>query len=512
MTLSAGDIVRGRLVVVAKPPGAAAGRAWAALGARDVLVLSPGAKSFARQGDIVVGPYRRSADVGRNNAEVAVLHGDSAVALRSLRFLGGFGHVLVPLGPSLALAGPLLARLCSLGQVTALGPRQLGRGGARFLAFRVAKPGRKRGARIFGPLGEAPLATLRRFDGLDYVLLRWAEAAESGAELGDLDILAADACLGAMEERLAAQIGTFPIDLYGETAPNGHGFKGAPYFTPAMARHMLAEAVVRPSGIRVPSPEWAFVSFCFHLLFHKSAPLAPGSERLDQAGYSNALLLPELGRLAAAAGARCPETFAEIEAVLRAHGGMPPRDTIGIYSGGNRFLQARYAIHAGGADTAGLGVFVVRDLGIPIDLVELRAAIEAAGFTVVAERPIAPGERAVIDSIRGGNWSDVTVAGRPTPPIHCLVCFDPKPIRPGRRARRKYPRLDNERMLVKEAIRLRLGARLGTGRANFLHGSDNAAEALDYVEQLGLAADPRIAPLIARAGGAEGSRGGAQHG
>ena len=240
------------------------------------------------------------------------------------------------------------------------------------------------------------------------------------------------------------------------------------------------------------------------------------AERAEDAG---AALAPRFGdaegeeaRSAAAAGARCPETFAEIEAVLRAHGGMPPRDTIGIYSGGNRFLQARYAIHAGVADTAGLGVFVVRDLGIPIDLVELRAAIEAAGFTVVAERPIAPGERAVIDSIRGGNWSDVTVAGRPTPPIHCLVCFDPKPIRPGRRARRKYPRLDNERMLVKEAIRLRLGARLGTGRANFLHGSDNAAEALDYVEQLGLAADPRIAPLIARAGGAEGSRGGAQHG
>jgi hypothetical protein len=132
-------------------------------------------------------------------------------------------------------------------------------------------------------------------------------------------------------------------------------------------------------------------------------------------------------------------------------------------------------------------VFVVRDFGLGPALVDdVREEIVSSGFRILQEVPIDP-ERdyAVAERIRGGNWIDWTAGGAALP-IHAFVCHDPNPLRPSASVRKRYPRLDNERTLLKTRVRSAAARARRLRKLNVMHASDNSIEAKSYICALGV--------------------------
>lgn len=320
---------------------------------------------------------------------------------------------------------------------------------------------------------------------------------EAGTHEGDIDFLIARADLPAMRERLSRRIGTYPLDVYTDDGQEGFAYKSVPYFTPVLAKRLLETAVTSPGGLRIGSPVWRFLAFCYHLTFHnKSEKIAPGTEEIRPGIYPKPHYYGELVRLAGLAGCEVPRTYGDIERELKAAGVMPSLDLIGFYSNRNEFLKKRYFDQA--PPKPGLATFFVRDFGAGDGLVmPVRERLEKA-FRIVKEGVVDEGNRErIVLGVRGGNWADHDAPGGIAEPVYWFVCWDESPEVPSARTRRKHPRVDNEKVRVKDELRRDLAA-AGVRSQRVIHSSDNTLEALDHLEHLGLVEDPEVRPYVER--------------
>jgi hypothetical protein len=329
----------------------------------------------------------------------------------------------------------------------------------------------------------APRELLSLLEGIDYVLLRWPADVIRGNPMSDIDLLVSDAHLQRTRDIFSQRLGLFPIDVYSESGSGGHAFKAAPYYPPHAARWLLANATTGPSGLRYLAGEPAYLAFAYHLLFHKTEAVAPGTQDIESAGWPGRHL-EELSDLARAAGRRRPQTFADLEDDLIAAGMMPPLDTIGFYCARNKFLVDRYGDRKA---APGLSVFLIREFGgEPDPLPEIRQLVLEKGFDIVNEGAISTdAHRHAIETIRGGNWYDRHAPGCLAPPKHFFVCVNRHPVQPSRRTLRRYPRLDDECLLLKTRIRDKFSQLRGKS-TNIVHVSDNSAEAQEYIRALGV--------------------------
>jgi hypothetical protein len=488
------DVVRDRLVLAALPQRSGMPKALRAFGARDVLLLDRHAGEVpARHDDHVWARFDRLSDIGRNNCAVAILNAVSTWGLLNKRNIVRFDTILVPLDASLLAAGVAILRHASRRRLSIAGLCDMSVGG-RSQTHLVLKCSVKmrNNARLYGPTGASPLQILQMLAGLDYVLLRWIEDVEADCHKGDLDILVTSDSLSELKARLNRQVGTYPLDVYTERGELGHQYKNVPYFLPGMAQEILATAVVRASGIRVPSPRWRYLSYCYHLLFQKSEKTAAGQQRIEKTTFGNSKHYDELGRLAAALSEPAPQSFDDLERVLKDASAFPPLDTIGFYKSGNAFLRHRYSQFS--EKKPGLCVFFMREYGNSLALVPQVRDRLAAKFAVLAEGPLTPAnEMAVLRKVRGGNWLNDGGYDGIAKPIYWFVCWDRTPLKPSRDARRRYPQLDNQNNLIKAEIRREFER---AGITQRLHCSDNTLEALEYVAQLGIAERPEVRRVI----------------
>jgi len=136
----------------------------------------------------------------------------------------------------------------------------------------------------------------------------------------------------------------------------------------------------------------------------------------------------------------------------------------------------------------GLAVFVLREETVARGLTNrIVSMVRDCGFEVLSTRMLAPEEiEFAAARTRGGNWE----AGKPYEltggrPAACVVAYDPAPIQPSWRQRRRFPKRTNARIFAKETIRDAIIAELPPGeRFNALHSSDHAAEAWHLIEVL----------------------------
>ena len=140
--------------------------------------------------------------------------------------------------------------------------------------------------------------------------------------------------------------------------------------------------------------------------------------------------------------------------MLRARGVFPEIDSIGFFSVDNAFLSMRYRSHAQSL-APGLAVFLVRDFGLGDQFVrDVHDNLKRRGFSILYEKPVDPTrDRDAVSRMRGGNWLDPMSKSGKALPIHVFVCFDREPQTPPARERKRYPRLDNARTLLKAALR-----------------------------------------------------------
>lgn len=491
------DLVHDKLVLVALADNVVPPAALRACGAHDVLVLDRDGPAVAtRDGNHVCKRYSTLADVRKNNCTVAILHGFAAAALSEKKKFCQFSHILVPLGWPLIALGVGLLRYGRRHALVVRGQTVLPSPGKRrrYVVVEAHSPPSDN-RRQYGPAGLSPLEVLRRLDGVDYVALRWSEQIEANRHEGDIDLLVSQQGLTKLKERFGREVCTYPLDVYTDDGQGGHGYKSVPYVTAGLAKGLLESATLTAGGIRVAAPYWRFLAFCYHLTFqNKSEHVTPGTIEIRVDTFHKPHYYPELQRLASLADRPVPRTYDDIERLLNEADVMPSLDLIGFYSNKNAFLKQRYFDQQ--PMKAGLVTFFLRDFGDGLAKVDdLRTAL-ASHFEILVEGPISAENRTrVLNSVRGGNWSDKKAPGGTAYPVYWFVCWDPSPLAPSARTRRKHPRVDNEHIRLKDLLRRQLVDKANV-RLRVVHSSDNALEATDHISHLGLSAHPRIVPHL----------------
>jgi hypothetical protein len=490
--LDLADIVRGKRVLVSLPEDDSVAGLLHGLGCTDIMLLTKdGPPEATREPGHVIKGFQDIADIRKNNCEVAILHGKSAYALVDKRKFGRFTHILVPATKAMLAVRIGLLRYGKRKDLKPIGHTTLSAGGYK-RKYRVIevnyKPRDNR--RQFGPTGKTPLELMQNLEGLDYVALRWSELMEAGEHEGDIDLLVSQAGLIGLGERFNREVCTYPLDVYTDDGQGGHAYKSVPYFTPALAAGLLDSATISPGGIRVAAPHWRFLAFCYHLTFHnKSERVTPGTEQIRPDTFHKPHYHRELERLAGLAGEAVPQTYSEIEQLLKDAGAFPSLDLIGFYSNKNAFLKKRYFDLA--PVKAGLATFFVRDFGGGGSTVPALRERLKQHFEILAEGPVDESNRdRVVRGVRGGNWADHDAPGGRAEPVHWFVCWDPSPKPPSARTRRKHPRVDNENIRLKDDLRREHGE--GGKDLRVVHSSDNSLEAIDHLEHLGLAEHPEV--------------------
>lgn len=493
------ELVQNKLVIAALPDSNLFVDHLVTSNARDILLLTrnapPEPQRHARH---TVMRYKKLRSTRENNCNVAILHGVSSLALASVKTLARFETILIPFGSELTAIALALPRFRRRNRLHIIGRTRI-TFGTQHRIYVVLQSNVKTYdyRRQYAPAGLEPVEIIHLLDGLDYIVLRWSEEIENGTHKGDIDLLTSTDSAREIRRRLSKSVGTFPLDVYTDDGGGGHTFNQVPYYMPCMARRMLDSATVSAAGIRSASPKWRYLSFGYHLLFHiKSRRVPPGTNILSPSIFPNPKYLSELQRLAHLASERPPNTFNDIEYALRRADAFPTLDLIGFYSNKNTFLKHRYFGRT--KPKAGLVTFFVRDFGRGLaPLGPIREALMRK-FDIVAEGHVAQKDRErIVRGIRGGNWLDPGAPGGRAEPIYWFVCWDKAPRRPTRRTRRKYPRVDNENVLIKLAIRSEIGGSDHKPQ-RLVHASDNTAEALEHIKCLGLSKKPEIVAMKER--------------
>jgi len=487
------DIIHNKLVLVALAGEKVTADYLRKNGARDVLILDrTGNLEAVREDQRVQQRYARLSDVGKNNCNVAILHGKSALAVIEKQKFGQFTHILVPMGLTQFAVLIGLLRYGRRKFLMVTGKTNIDcHGKRRGYTVLEAHANLRDNRRQYGPSGCSPLELMKRLSDLDYVALRWTEMMEKGTHEGDIDLLVSSAGLKGLLDCYSQEISTYPLDVYTDDGQGGFAYKSVPYFTHKLAKELLKSATLSAEGIRVSSPFWRFLAFCYHLIFHgKSKYVRPGTTEIDPNTFPKPHYYPELQRLAKLADQPVPRTFDDIETLLRDAGVMPSLDLIGFYSNKNAFLKKRYFEHA--PMKVGLATFFIRDFGSGQEKVpDLRAQL-LGHFEILAEGPVDETNRErVLKGVRGGNWADRKAPGGVAEPVYWFVCWDATPQQPSARTKRKHPRVDNERIRLKDTLRRDLATQ-GHKAMRIIHSSDNSLEALDHLEHLGLRNHPAI--------------------
>lgn len=362
-------------------------------------------------------------------------------------------------------------------------------GGSRFAVFRV-EPDRRPRPRHY--LSEAVGVTglLRRLhrEGLDYVVLRWFEGLPRMEPGEDLDLLVADRHLHRLQEILAEEPGTIPVDVYSETGLEGADHRGMAYYPPPLATGILERARTHHSGARVPDGEDHLYSLAYHAAYHKGADSGLRSSLVTGPGATDHDYAAALTEAARPLGRSFPVTLEEVDEELAAQGWRPPLDTLRRLAPSNPWVGARF--FADGGEHPGVlpepAVFFIRERTVDVlGRDDALGVIESFGFEVLAVRDLA-GEALARTTglVRGGNWGRGPFRVSGGGPAVVVVAAHYGPRRPNAALRARYPHLTNGDVLhAKLVMRDLVETRVGTDRSfNPVHSADDELETWDYVE------------------------------
>lgn len=431
--------------------------------------------------------------VSQNNAEVLILSGWSALSLIRYRAIRHANYAAIRFQWV-----PLcwLATLCGLVQCVTgrlAWPRIVNCGvpgtGPWLLVFRNRWPRPYLGVRRFVPheLGVCGLLYGLQTSGIGHAVLRWFETLPHVGPGEDLDILVEDEGLDSIRRMFDDGPGVQPVDIYSVTGLPGSDFRGMPYFPPYLAEELLERSVIYKSMCRVPAPREHFLSLAYHALYHKghdSGIPATGAAKSKSRAVDHDYAAI-LNRQAAGLGIHVAATLEDLDACLDANGWRPPHDMLIRLSRRNRWIRSllRRPEQRGTADDR-IAVFLLREEALRRGGVERAVElIEACGFQIVTTRKLdAATSRTVARSLRGGNWGRGPWPVSGGRPVAAIIAYDPAPIAPTRRDRKRFPFIANARLLCKEQLRDAFNEGLPKDQhCNVIHSSDNGREAMDYL-------------------------------
>jgi hypothetical protein len=267
----------------------------------------------------------------------------------------------------------------------------------------------------------------------------------------------------------------------------GSDFRSMPYFPPYLAEELLDRAVIHRGLCKVPAPREHFLSLAYHALYHKGieSRIPATRSKRSKSGKSDHDYVEVITRLAAEVGVNTEATLKGLDSCLDSHGWRPPHDMLIRLSRRNRWVRSllRHPEKEANTDDQ-LAVFLLREEGMRRGGVEKASRlIENYGFEVKTTHVFDERTSAIVArSLRGGNWGRGPWPVSGGPPAAAIVAYDPSPIAPSRRDRKRFPFIANARLLCKEQLRDAFNDGYPKDQhCNVIHSSDNGREAMDYL-------------------------------
>ncbi len=448
----------------------------------------------AAAGTIDVCPDETKDAVAHNNADIAILDGESFRALKSERNYRHLRELYLPLDlgfgklcKALAYSARYLAarrlRPYATATLTAANGAQ-----RRFLKMKIHSRKTRNSEFDYYPAEWTALDFLKFLDGLGarYVALRWHDKILHDLPMRDIDLLIADEDIKKVTQNLDGLVGRKKVHMHSVNGGEREKVDQMAYFPPKISRRIIENRVKLTDNVGFrPSDHDHFFSLAYHAVVDKGAasglPEAPGIAADPENKYYK-----ELKRLRDVLGLDVSIDLESLVVCLEKNHWLPPADRLAKFVARNEWLKKRMATvpsatsHINGDYTVMLIREIVREWGI---LPELLADLRKMGFQIVFEKELKGEEREhICTEIRGGNWSPgpwKTNGGRP---FYALLLFDPKPIKMTRKQLTQFPFVQNARLLNKSKWREKVNARFPKAQqANFVHASDNTHEAYEYL-------------------------------
>lgn len=448
--------------------------------------------AHARNDHVVLPPGVKAPIIRANNAQIIMLAGTMTDALKNYRSYRHANFILLPLDGNAFRLKALLGwvRYVLRGKMKPAGLYRAA--GTYWLALRNKNP-RSQGERVYAPAAWGLDGFLKRLNDndCDYALLRWWEQGKRWPVGEDTDILTTDMASLEIRRVLNDHLGTVPIDLYSVSGGEASGGDAMAYYPPQLAQTILKRAEKGPHDCRIPCKEDAFYSLAYHALYHKGLtsglPTETGLEPEKNPRHDYKTVLTERAQ-DLGISTDYLQSMEKLDKLLAEKGWQPPKDMLSRYSLRNPWVKKYFFADGAGSLPPGLCVFILREAAEKWNAVDaIEDELKDAGFTLLEKYCIPEAARETVSGhLRGGNWSPGPWPAPGGRPAMILVMADPAP-QPVRNARQKKaaPNVDNVRILFKSTLRDKLNARQpANARANFIHTSDNTAEALDYMHIL----------------------------
>lgn len=330
-----------------------------------------------------------------------------------------------------------------------------------------------------------------------YVVLRWYDEVPQvlNRQLADdIDILVQHGCLPGIAAAMplfnfGRKASKVKFDIYSDSGRSGLSYRNMPYYPPVRARHLLDTRVLDNRGWYRIAPADYLPALVYHLTYHKRQAsglrLQPGdsdaSRQPAKKDYRQRLL-------AEAAREHVPlpalDSLVEAHHWLHQQGWAMPFDLIRRWPDQDDWLAHLYTLEAKRLQAAlaqapdNLVILVTRqETGDHQQEQEIVDALSRHG-TIIARHPLTPAQRLhLLWWARGGNWlaaKHYTLSA----PGTVITCQLP----------------DGAAAVIKTDLRKRLSRH--HGKHNWLHGTDDLAEAL-YYQQLLNGDSYRLPPFTA---------------
>jgi hypothetical protein len=311
---------------------------------------------------------------------------------------------------------------------------------------------------------------------IKYVVLRFYDKLPKlDREDGDLDILVEDSDVDKVGEFLSKSPGPITVEIKPTSRPVGTGI---PYYVPHLAQQILQNAVRGPAGALIPGPREAFLSFTYHVLYHKGLESGvPTKIPGLKLGTPKSDYVKELSKLAKNINLNIPITMEDLEDYLYKEGWRPKLDTLAKIAIENEWVRKRLSENEKKDSDIGLGVMILKEGVFKVNKTDsiLNSITDKDGFKIIKTKRFTDEKKYVADHLRGGVWADeLTKIEDYQPAMAIVVCdlygkINTTDMESGKRIK-----------TLKEQLRKEFG--FDKTGMNFIHGTDNTNEAWEYVE------------------------------
>lgn len=341
-------------------------------------------------------------------------------------------------------------------------------------------------------------------DGVQYAVLRWfdsipltnEEEKQNGGH-GDVDILVDGKDLLKVCRAVAMHPGKVKLDLCSNSLILATDIKRFTFYPPVLCRDLLTSRVMDERGVFYrPDNRIYLYSLAYHIVYHKGlqSGLPTGFANLEQQAPRNNRHDPKgtLLKLAEAVGEKLPEEFnlLQLHLWLKKRGWNMPLDLLLRWPRQHELLPQLYKYESDKLRQAlgnhqNLCVYLLREDAIKAGATEQILVELRTHYRILDTVTFTPEQQdRVIRRTRGGNWTKRKQLRLFLPEIavvcQALVPFEPMDDTAAASSEQKD---SNPDILFKVALRKKLAEQFPDA-SDFLHGSDNDIESMEYIQAI----------------------------